>query len=96
MAEPGRLQRMLSEMDAVGATPAGGVHRPAATGPDGAARDLLRVWMEASGMQVSVDPIGNMAGLLELGIVPTPVELVVPAYLDRYRAGGGKREQVPT
>ena len=47
-------------------------------------------------MQVSVDPIGNMAGLLELGIVPTPVELVVPAYLDRYRAGGGKREQVPT
>ena len=38
----------------------------------------------------------GMAGLLELGIVPTPVELVVPAYLDRYRAGGGKREQVPT
>lgn len=35
-------------------------------------------------------------GLTELGITPTPIELVVPAYLDRYRAGGGKREEVPT
>ncbi len=34
-------------------------------------------------------------GLAELGLVPTPVELIVPGYLDRYRQGGGKREQVP-
>ena len=34
-------------------------------------------------------------GLAELGIIPTPVELVVPGYLDRYRAGGGAREAVP-
>ncbi len=31
-------------------------------------------------------------GLEALGIVPTPVELVVPGYLARYRPGGGKRE----
>jgi len=37
----------------------------------------------------------GMPGLKELGIVPTPVELVVPEYLDRYRVGGGKREEVP-
>ena len=34
-------------------------------------------------------------GLPALGIVPTPVELIVPGYLDRYRPGGGKREEVP-
>lgn len=34
-------------------------------------------------------------GLAELGITPTPLELVVPGYLDRYRVGGGKREEVP-
>lgn len=35
-------------------------------------------------------------GLSDLGIVATPVELVVPEYLDRYRPGGGKREEVPS
>ena len=35
-------------------------------------------------------------GLPELGITPTPVELIVPLYLDRYRPGGGKLERVPT
>jgi NADH dehydrogenase len=30
-------------------------------------------------------------GLAELGIVPTPIDLVVPAYLRRFRPGGGRR-----
>jgi len=34
-------------------------------------------------------------GLQDLGITPTPIELVVPEYLDRYRPGGGKREEAP-
>ena len=37
----------------------------------------------------------GMPGLAELGVVPTPVELVVPEYLERYRPGGGKLERVP-
>ena len=35
----------------------------------------------------------GMPGLAELGITATPVELVVPQYLMRFRAGGKRREQ---
>ncbi len=37
----------------------------------------------------------DMPGLKELGIVPTPVELVVPAYLARFQPGGGRRRVLP-
>ncbi len=34
-------------------------------------------------------------GLADLGITPTPAELVVPSYLGRYQPGGGRRPSVP-
>jgi len=34
-------------------------------------------------------------GLADLGITPTPVALVVPQYLRRFRPGGGRREFLP-
>jgi NADH dehydrogenase len=37
----------------------------------------------------------GMPGLAELDIVPTPVELVVPAYLRRFQPGGGRRSLPP-
>ncbi len=37
----------------------------------------------------------GLPGLEALGITPTPLELIVPDYLARYRPGGGKREDVP-
>lgn len=33
----------------------------------------------------------GMPGLVELGVVPTPVELIVPSYLRRFQPGGGRR-----
>jgi uncharacterized protein YbjT (DUF2867 family) len=38
---------------------------------------------------------GQLPGLKELGIVPTPVELVVPSYLRRFQPGGGRRRLLP-
>jgi uncharacterized protein YbjT (DUF2867 family) len=38
---------------------------------------------------------GQLPGLKELGIVPTPVELVVPSYLRRFQSGGGRRRLLP-
>jgi uncharacterized protein YbjT (DUF2867 family) len=37
----------------------------------------------------------NAPGLADLGITPTPIELVVPHYLKRFRPGGGRRELQP-
>ncbi len=34
----------------------------------------------------------DVPGLAALGIVPTPIDMVVPAYLRRFRAGGGRRD----
>ncbi len=36
--------------------------------------------------------VGDAPGLAELGLVPTPVEQVVPAQLRRFRPGGGQRD----
>ena len=38
----------------------------------------------------------GVPGLADLGIAGTPVELIVPEYLDRYRPGGGKLERIPS
>jgi uncharacterized protein YbjT (DUF2867 family) len=37
----------------------------------------------------------DMPGLKELGVVATPVELVVPNYLRRFQSGGGRRPTLP-
>jgi len=37
----------------------------------------------------------GMPGLPELGVMPTPVELVVPGYLRRFQTGGGTRRVPP-
>lgn len=38
----------------------------------------------------------DLPGLAALGVMPTPFEMVVPAYLARFRPGGGRRERSPS
>lgn len=57
-----RLRRSLEAMAEIGATPAGGVHRLAASDEDRRARDLLVSWLEELGAQVTVDEMGAIFG----------------------------------
>jgi NADH dehydrogenase len=71
-----------------------GCRRPLVPVPAVAAEFLARI--PFSGLthdqllMLSRDNVANPAlpGLADLGVVPTPIDLIVPAYLARYRKGG--------
>ena len=71
-----------------------GRHRPLVPLPPAAAEILARI--PFSGLthdqllMLSRDNVANpnLPGLAALGVVPTPIDLVVPGYLARYRKGG--------
>ena len=64
MTETGTLavdfHGLMEAVSGIGATPAGGVHRLAASAEDGAARDLLRDWLGAAGFEARIDAVGNL------------------------------------
>ncbi len=55
-----RLQQRLADLAQIGAISGGGVCRLALTDEDRAGRDLVTGWMRALGLQVAIDPIGNV------------------------------------
>jgi NADH dehydrogenase len=73
-----------------------GRHRPLVAMPDAVAGVMARI--PFSGLttdQLLMLKRDNVAspdlpGLAALGVTPTPIELVVPGYLARFRRGGGK------
>jgi NADH dehydrogenase len=71
-----------------------GRHRPLVAVPDGAAKLLASIpfsgLTQDQLLMLQRDNVADPAlpGLTELGILPTPIELVVPAYLARYGKGG--------
>jgi uncharacterized protein YbjT (DUF2867 family) len=74
-----------------------GRHRPLVALPDAVAGLMARI--PFSGLtrdqllMLQRDNVADPAhpGLAELGIVPTPIELIVPQYLARYRKGGARQ-----
>lgn len=78
--------RDFAELSAIGATPAGGVHREAATAADGLAREWLRAWFEAHGLTCLVDAVGNMYGCAEL--TPDAEYVLIGSHLDSQPTSG--------
>lgn len=87
VADTSALHQMMQESWAFGATPAGGVHRLAASATDGAVRDWLCAWFAANGLRSVVDPIGNVAGILDLAGPDAPLVLT-GSHLDSQPSGG--------
>jgi N-carbamoyl-L-amino-acid hydrolase len=58
-------ERLLASLDAlgrIGATPGGGLTRPALGDEDRRARDQMVAWMREAGLRVTVDRMGNIFG----------------------------------
>ncbi|MCF5715140.1 MULTISPECIES: M20 family metallo-hydrolase [Pseudomonas syringae group] len=91
LIEPGAadlaaFEALFRQSSAIGATPAGGLHRLAASAEDGQARDLFRDWLEGHGFEVRVDAIGNMFGLMTFN--PDAPYLLCGSHLDSQPSAG--------
>ena len=81
-----RLLQRVRTLGEVGGLPGGGVCRLALTDEDRRGRDLVRGWMEALGLVVHVDPIGNVVGVWP-GTEPGP-PVMTGSHIDTVRTGG--------
>lgn len=87
--DPAANARLLSDfaaLSAIGATPAGGVERQAATLEDGVMRAWLTAWLVERGFTVATDRIGNLFGLYEF--VPGAAYVLAGSHLDSQPRGG--------
>ena len=83
-------ERLLADLRAltlVGATPDGGVHRPAYSDEDLKARDMVRGWMRAAGLAVRIDSAGNTFGRRE-GREPGLAPIIIGSHTDSVPHGG--------
>jgi N-carbamoyl-L-amino-acid hydrolase len=81
-----RLMARLNELAAIGATADGSCCRLALTDEDKAGRDLVAGWMRELGLEVRVDPIGNIFGLRRGSDDVEPV--MTGSHIDTVRTGG--------
>jgi N-carbamoyl-L-amino-acid hydrolase len=81
-----RLLQRLNALAAIGATADGACCRLALSDADAAGRDLVCGWMRELGLDVRVDPIGNLFGLRAGREDAAPV--VTGSHIDTVRTGG--------
>jgi N-carbamoyl-L-amino-acid hydrolase len=69
----------------IGAIDGGGCSRLALTDDDKAGRDLVVEWMKELGLTVSIDTVGNVIGVWEVGQGPP---IMTGSHIDTVRTGG--------
>ncbi len=82
-----RLWQSLMDLAAIGATPLGGVRRIALTDLDRQGRDQVVGWFRAAGLEVRVDPIGNLFGR-RAGRDARRPPVVAGSHIDTQPSGG--------
>jgi N-carbamoyl-L-amino-acid hydrolase len=81
-----RLMARLNQLAAIGRTDDGSCCRLALTDEDRAGRDLVSAWMRELGLEVRVDPIGNIFGRRAGAEDTAPV--MTGSHIDTVRTGG--------
>lgn len=81
-----RLLGALDELAGIGAIEGGGCARLALSDEDKAGRDLVAGWMEAAGLDVQIDAIGNVIGLRAGTENLAPI--MTGSHIDTVRTGG--------
>jgi N-carbamoyl-L-amino-acid hydrolase len=78
------MERLFTLAD-IGAIDGGGCSRLALTDDDKAGRDLVVEWMNELGLTVSVDTVGNVIGIWEVG---QGAPIMTGSHIDTVRTGG--------
>jgi N-carbamoyl-L-amino-acid hydrolase len=85
--DPDRLRETFDDYSAVGATERGGLHRLALSDEDRRVRDRFRRDLEALGLDVRVDELGNVFARRE-GTDPDADPVLIGSHLDSQPYGG--------
>src|SRR5471032_1407836 len=80
------FEALFRQSSAIGATPAGGLHRLAASVEDGQVRDLFCHWLTSHGFEVHVDAVGNIFGLMTFD--PSAPYVLCGSHLDSQPSAG--------
>lgn len=80
-----RLMSRLLELADIGAIDGGGCSRLALTDADKAGRDLVVSWMRELSLKVSVDIVGNVIGIWNVG---SGLPVMTGSHIDTVRTGG--------
>ena len=81
----GRLMQRLMDLAQIGSIDGGGCARLALTDEDKAGRDLVIAWMQELGLSITIDVIGNVVGVWDVG---SGRPVMTGSHIDTVRTGG--------